>query len=74
MPYYENIEEWDTLFYDEERAIFLDEDGFEVHNIYRYITPNELCIFLYKKEHMLIPKREGIYVELFYPESEEKND
>ncbi len=60
------------LFYDKERNCFYDEDGFYVWNIYKYITPNMLFLFKKKKEYMSFEVKKGVFIELFYPEDEER--
>jgi hypothetical protein len=44
-----------------------DECGFEVVDVFRYITPNMLYLFKTKKEYMAVYGVDGQVVELFYP-------
>ena len=52
-----------TLYYDYQNNIMVDEDGFIIHDIFRYITPSELEMFKKDQEWMLIRN-----VELVWPE------
>lgn len=52
-----------TLWYDKSNNILIDEDGFVVHDIFEYITPNELALFKLKEEWMLIRN-----IELVWPD------
>lgn len=61
------------LYYDKERNKFVDDGGFIVYNIFSIITPNDLFLFKYHKQYMIVHHRDNqeIGVELFYPEEDE---
>ena len=61
-----------TLYYDTEHNLMMDEDGFLVYNIYDYITPSMLFLFLKKKETMIFEISSRCFVELVYPEEDEE--
>ncbi len=52
------------LFYDYENNYFLDERGFIVYDIFRYITPNELIVFKHFNEDTRIERPNGDIIEL----------
>ncbi|HZJ76714.1 MAG TPA: hypothetical protein VFC70_03290 [Oscillospiraceae bacterium] len=52
------------LYYDYEKNYFLDEMGFVVYDIFRYITPNELMVFKYYNEDIRIERSNGDIIEL----------
>ena len=63
-----------TLYYDTEHNLMADEDGFLVYNIYDYITPSMLFLFLKKKETMIFEIRSRCFIELVYPEEEDEEE
>ena len=64
------------LFYDREKNKFLDEDGFIVWDIYRYITPTDVYLFKSKKECMFVTHRSlrNTLCELYYPMHDDHHD
>lgn len=60
------------LFYDEERNVFIDEDGFIVWDLFEIITPNDLFLFKFNKEYMLVKHRTmpEVLVEMYYPDDD----
>jgi len=60
------------LFYDEERNIFIDEDGFIVWDLFEIITPNDLFLFKLNKEYMLVKhvSMKEVLVEMYYPDDD----
>lgn len=53
---------------------FVDECGYIIFDIFRYITPNEFYDFLEKKEYMCLRKNSNTYIELIYPDELENDD
>jgi hypothetical protein len=72
------IGEVDTigLFYDKDRNVFLDEDGFIVWCIFELISPNDMFLFKKYKTYMLVPclSIKGVSCELFYPEDDDMDE
>ncbi len=62
------------LFYDEERNVFYDEDGFIIWSIFEIISPNDLLLFKKNKEYMLVHHQTmpEVLVELYYPEGDDE--
>ena len=60
------------LFYDAERNVFIDEDGFIIWSIFEVITPNDLFLFKRNREYMLVQHRTmpEVLVELYYPDDD----
>lgn len=58
------------LYYCTDICRFIDEDGYIVDNIYRYITPNMFYLFITLKEYMLIEVSNDNFVELIYPDDD----
>lgn len=60
------------LFYDADRNLFTDEDGFIVWSIFELITPNDLLLFRKHEQYMVVPHRsvKNVLVEIFYPEAD----
>lgn len=58
------------LFYDVLKNVFIDEDGFEIHNIYEIISPNMVYLFRHHQEYMIVHHRNlpGVVCELFWPD------
>lgn len=63
-----------SLWYYEEINKFVDDDGFIVWNIYDYITPGMLRLFLEEKIYMCFERSPGYFVEMFYPEGDIDSD
>jgi len=61
-----------ALFYDRDRNLFIDEDGFIVYNIFELITPNDFFLFTLGQAYMIAYHREmpGVSVELYYPDDD----
>lgn len=59
------------LFYDEERNVMIDFNGRVVFNIFEIISPNVLFLFKKHKEHMVVRGRNGVRIELIWPEHDE---
>lgn len=60
------------LFYDIDRNVFIDEDGFIIWSIFEVITPNDLFLFKRNQEYMLVRHRSipELLVELYYPDDD----
>lgn len=60
------------LFYDADKNVFVDEDGFVVWSIFELITPNDLFLFHAHKESIVVDHRsiKDMVVEIFYPDDE----
>ena len=60
------------LFYDADRNVFIDEDGFIIWSIFEVITPNDLFLFKRNQEYMLVRHRSipELLVELYYPDDD----
>jgi len=60
------------IFYDIERNVFIDEDGFIIWAIFELITPNDLFLFKQNKEYMLVQHRamQEVLVEMYYPDDD----
>ena len=60
------------LFYDADRNVFIDEDGFIIWSIFEIITPNDLFLFKRNQEYMLVRHRSipELLVELYYPDDD----
>lgn len=56
-----------TIYYDEEKNVMIDCDGFMLFDIFDLITPNDLFLFKSKKEDMLIRGKRHL-VELIWPD------
>ncbi len=56
-----------TFYYDKERNMMMDSDGFLVYNIFEYVSPLLYGLFLKEKESMWFEVRPGYYTELVYP-------
>lgn len=54
-------------FYDTDHNIMTDEDGIPLFNIYEYVAPWMLFLFLQKKECMIFDVGSGCFIELLYP-------
>lgn len=55
-----------TLYYDYQNNIMVDEGGFIIHDIFRFITPSELSLFKKDQEWMLIRNIELVWPEDIY--------
>jgi hypothetical protein len=64
------------LFYDADRNLFIDVDGFIVYNIFEIITPNDFMLFMLGKADLIVWHRTlpGVACELYYPEDYLKDD
>lgn len=64
------------LFYDRDKNVFIDEDGFIVWSIFEIITPNDLFLFKLNQEYMLVQHRTmpEVLVELYYPDGDDAMD
>jgi len=60
-----------TYYYNKEKNIMIDEDGFEIFNIFNIISPNSLFLFKYKKDDMFVFGTSGKVVELIYPDNDD---
>lgn len=60
------------IFYDADNNWFVDEDGYIIYDLFSIITPNDLFLFRYKQEYMLVPYRadKKMGVEIFFPDDE----
>jgi hypothetical protein len=69
------MEEQDAigLFYDIDKNVFIDEDGFVISGILELITPNDIFLFKHLKEYMVVNHRTlpGVVCELYYPEDDD---
>lgn len=63
-----------TMWYYPSEGYFTDANGFMIPNIYQYITPGIMSIFLYQNESMIVETMPGVYVTLEYPISESDLD
>lgn len=61
------------LFYDADKNVFVDEDGYVVWSIFSLITPNDLFLFHAHKEYLMVNHRSdpNTLIEIFYPDNEE---
>lgn len=61
-----------TFYYVKEENILIDEDGYPVLDIYRYIPPKVWHLFLYLKDYYLIEVGPKFFIELIWPDDEEE--
>ena len=54
-------------YYNEEENIFFDSKGVLLINIFKWITPNELCLFKKKKRTKTVRVNRHIKCVLLYP-------
>lgn len=57
-----------VMFYDYENNYFIDENGFIIYELFKYITPNELLQFKQTNEDLFILRPNGDYIEMIAPE------
>lgn len=60
-----------SFYYDKKRRRFVDEDGFVINDIYKYISPLEMYLFLRRKEYTLIIDPDDYLIELLYEYDED---
>lgn len=76
-PIYDAPDELDivSLFYDIKNNKFVDEGGYIIWDIFKYITPNDLYLFRKNKECMFVPYQtaKGWICELYYPSEGDKD-
>lgn len=65
-PYYD--QECISLYYMPGQNIFVNSEGHTVTDIYYYVDPNDLLIFKYHQETMVIKNGLDVLVELVYPD------
>ena len=58
------------LYYDPDRNKMMDCDGFIIYDIYRYITPSMLRVFLTDREYKCFEVSKDTFIEMIYPEEE----
>ena len=57
-----------VMFYDYENNYFVDENGFVIYELFRYITPSELLTFKTTNEDLFILRSNGDYIEMIAPD------
>lgn len=57
-----------VMFYDYENNYFIDENGFIIYELFRYITPNELLQFKQTNEDLFLLRPNGDYIEMIAPD------
>jgi len=57
-----------VMFYDYENNYFIDENGFIIYELFRYITPNELLLFKQTNEDLFLLRPNGDYIEMIAPD------
>ena len=60
------VEDIMTLYYYYKDNIMVDEDGFIIYDIFRYVTPSELALFKKNEVWMLIRNIELVWPEDIY--------
>lgn len=63
-----------SFWYDKEKNILTDDNGWPVYDIFRYITPNQYRLFLEKEGVFYIKKSETLVYEFNYPFDEEDEE
>lgn len=58
------------FYYDPDRNKMMDCNGFIVFDIFRYVRPAMLHVFLHDKEYKCFEVSKNSFVELIYPEEE----
>ena len=58
-----------SLFYDKDQNIFKDENGYMIWNMYEYVSPTDLYMFLHRRECMYFRHAHisDTLCELYYP-------
>lgn len=54
------------FYYDEKNNVMMDENGFVMHDIYRYVSPTDILVFKNQNNNMMLDGRSGDVVELVY--------
>lgn len=62
-----------TLFYDTERNYFVDEYGWPVYDIFKYMTPNQLLLFKHNQRSIRILADNHTVYEIVHPYGENIN-
>lgn len=57
-----------VMFYDYENNYFIDENGFIIYELFKYITPNELLQFKQTNEDLFLLRPNGDYIEMIAPD------
>lgn len=57
-----------VMFYDHENNYFVDENGFIIYELFKYITPSELLTFKTTNEDLFILRSNGDYIVLTAPD------
>ena len=57
-----------VMLYDHENNYFIDETGYIIYELFKYITPNELLLFKQMNEDLFILRPNGDYIEMIAPE------
>lgn len=54
------------VYYDQKQNIFSNEFGWVIYNIFKYITPNQLYLWRYKKGNVAekLPTKDGETIEI----------
>lgn len=69
---FKEYEESIAIYYNNNTKRFEDDDGFPIHDIYKIITPNDVFIFLHRKDYMIANHQSlsKVFVEMYYPEGD----
>jgi hypothetical protein len=61
------------IFYDVDRNLFIDEDGFVIYSIFELITPADLMLFRYYERDTIFTHRsmKGVLIEMYWPDEPE---
>lgn len=74
----ENISHHVVIFWDEGREQFLDEDGFEIHNIHEYVPQWALDLAYLQKntpeKYFCFTPNSWTLVEIFWPDEDENEN
>lgn len=62
------------LWFMPDRNRFMDNDGYIVWDMFRYISPSIYRIFLERKDYMCVETGHRTFVELFYPCNDEMDE
>ena len=60
------LEEITPIYYKACTNKFMDENGYNIFNIHRILSPNVVFLFRHKKDDMLVYGVNGEYIELIY--------
>ncbi len=70
----EELDDVYTLYYDMTTNMMVNENGFEVFNVFSVITPNTLMLFKARQKDMIVRGVTGQLIELVWPDEEEDPD